>query len=193
MTLMVKVCGITRQEDADAAVSAGADALGFNFYESSPRYVTPAQAASIRTGNALRVGIFVNKSPREVATIAHEAGLEIVQLHGDEDPADFAPLRVWKAYRVTGAWTPPETTCAEAILLDGPAPGTGSVFDWSLARQISMPFLLAGGLDDGNVAEAIRITNPWGVDACSRLESSPGIKDPEKVARFIRAARTAIL
>jgi phosphoribosylanthranilate isomerase len=138
----------------------------------------------------LKVGIFVDESPANVAKIARIAELDIVQLHGSEDPAQYAPLRIWKAYRVTNGWSagtlnPP---IAEAFLLDGPAPGTGAAFDWNLARSLSQRIILAGGLGPENVAEAIRQVRPWGVDACSQLERSPGIKDHERVQRFIRAA-----
>jgi phosphoribosylanthranilate isomerase len=193
MSVKVKICGITRQEDADDAARAGADALGFNFYEKSPRYIDAERAGSIQTDGILRVGVFVNSSPDQVREIARTARLDVVQLHGDERSSDYLPLHVWKAYRVTPGWTVPDQDAADAILLDGPVPGTGSSFDWSIAQQVQGRFLLAGGLDAENVAEAIRITRPWGVDACSRLESSPGIKDSEKVARFIQAARTASL
>src|SRR5687767_11006099 len=124
--MMVKVCGITNQDDANAAEKAGADALGFNFYPKSPRYIKPADAARIRT-NVVRVGVFVDEPPASVAAIAHEAGLDIVQLHGAECAADYVPLRVWKAFRVTLG----EAEGVEAVLLDGPAPGTGESFDWS--------------------------------------------------------------
>ena len=191
MKLTVKICGITRAEDAECAIAAGADALGFNFYKKSPRYIEPQRAGAIETARALRVGIFVNQPPDEVVNIARIARLAIVQLHGEENPVAYSPLRIWKAYRVTPDWTAPDECAAEAILLDGPAPGTGAAFDWTRAEHIRLPFLIAGGLDCDNVAEAIRITKPWGVDACSRLESSPGVKDHGKVRRFIQAARTA--
>jgi phosphoribosylanthranilate isomerase len=191
MSITIKICGITRAEDAESAIAAGADALGFNFYEKSPRYIAPDRVSAMATAGVLRVGVFVNAPPDAVSRIARTARLDIVQLHGDEDPADYAPLRIWKAYRVTREWTVPARSNAEAILLDGPAPGSGAAFDWTLADRIPVPFLIAGGLDADNVMRAIRITNPWGVDACSLLESAPGVKDPGKVARVIRAARTA--
>ena len=191
MRLTVKICGITCAGDAECAIAAGADAIGFNFYQKSPRHIDPERAGAIATADALRVGIFVNQSPDEVTNIVRIARLDIAQLHGGEDPAAYSPLRAWKAYRVTPGWTPPASSSAEAILLDGPAPGNGTAFDWTLAKHIQIPFLIAGGLDCDNVAEAIRITNPWGVDACSRLETSPGVKDHGKVTRFIRAARSA--
>jgi phosphoribosylanthranilate isomerase len=190
---MVKICGITRAEDAVAAVDAGADALGFNFYLNSPRYIDPALAGEIDSRGALRVGIFVDATPAAATAAARLARLDVLQLYGGCGAAEYVPFRVWKAYRVTAGWTPPADTGAEAVLLDGPAPGTGAAFDWQVARKVQVPFLLAGGLDADNVAEAIRVTRPWGVDACSRLESAPGIKDSEKVARFIQAARTALL
>ena len=186
--MMVKVCGITNQDDADAAEQAGADALGFNFYPKSPRYITPATAAQIRT-NALRVGVFVDEPPATVAAIAHEAALDVVQLHGTESVADYLPLRVWKAFRVTVG----DADGAEAVLLDGPAPGTGESFDWSKISGTTSRLILAGGLGPDNVADAIRQVRPWGVDACSRIESAPGRKDHDKMRQFIEAAHMVSL
>lgn len=193
MSVTVKVCGITRAADADFAVASGADALGFNFYPKSPRYIDPAHAAAMTTPDVLRVGIFVDTSLRDIAEVARKARLDVVQVYGDQTPAFNFPLPVWKAFRVTPEWTGAACGWAEAVLLDGPTPGEGTPFDWKAAGRMSTRFLIAGGLDGDNVAEAIRTARPWGVDACSRLESAPGIKDPEKVARFIQAARTAIV
>ena len=181
--MMVKVCGITNQEDATAAEQAGADALGFNFYPKSPRYISPADAARIKT-HALRVGVFVDAPPAAVAAVAAEAALDIVQLHGNECVADYLPLRVWKAFRVTMG----NADGAEAVLLDGPAPGTGEALDWSEIEAATQKLILAGGLGPDNVAEAIRQVRPWGVDACSRIESSQGRKDHDRMRRFIHAA-----
>ncbi len=194
--MIVKVCGITNREDALAAVEAGAGALGFNFYPKSPRYITPADAATISAGvpaGVLRVGVFVNE-PR-VAEIVAKAGLDIAQLHGDEIEAP-AGLRVWKAFRVNDRFRMEDVEVfpAEAFLLDTPTElygGSGQTFDWSRARGASRRILLAGGLDADNVGTAIRIAQPWGVDACSRLESSPGRKDHSRMARFIAAALAA--
>lgn len=184
--MMVKVCGITNQEDADAA--AGADAIGFNFYPKSPRYVRPDVAAGIHT-TALRVGVFVDLPAAEVASIAAEARLDVVQLHGSEQVGDYLPLRVWKAFRVTLG----DAEGAEAVLLDGPAPGSGEAFDWSRVGATEVRLILAGGLGPDNVAEAIRQVRPWGVDACSRIESAPGKKDHDKMRRFIEAAHMVSL
>lgn len=194
----VKVCGITTAEDAHAAVAAGADALGFNFYPKSPRYLTPAAAAAITreiAPHVLKVGVFVNEAPEAVAAIVAEAGLDVAQLHGDEAPPAIPPgIRVWKAYRVARDFDPAAMTRfpAEAYLLDAPTDlygGAGEPFDWELARGAAGRFLLAGGLDETNVGEAIAAVHPWGVDSCSRLETAPGRKDHGRVARFIAAAK----
>jgi phosphoribosylanthranilate isomerase len=188
LPFVIKVCGITNEEDARIAVEAGANALGFNFYEKSPRYVTVGQARKIvdaAPGDYLKVGIFVNPA-LEVITAA---SMDVVQLYGEWRP-EFDGLTVWKAT------TPNETErfCgAEAYLMDTPNAafgGSGKMFDWMLARG-RHGVIVAGGLDGSNVAQAIAAAKPWGVDACSRLESRPGKKDPKKVADFVRAAREA--
>ncbi len=189
--MMVKVCGITNQADADAA--AGAGALGFNFYAKSPRYISPEVAAGIVTApGVLRVGVFVNE-PNAVE-IARQARLDVIQLHGDEDRAP-AGFPVWKAFRVTSDFSMDRLAFpAEAFLLDAPGDlygGSGQTFDWSRAKGAERKILLAGGLGPDNVQRAIATARPWGVDACSRLESQPGIKDHSKVARFIQLALTA--
>jgi phosphoribosylanthranilate isomerase len=190
--MMVKICGITNRPDAVAAQRAGASALGFNFFAGSPRCVTPEQAGEIGSGlPLLKVGIFVNEDPGAIRNMAERAGLDVVQLHGDEAPETIPEgLRIWKAFRVTGTWNAQvlDEFAVEAFLLDGPAPGTGEAFDWTRALHLKHRIVLAGGLDADNVADAIRRVRPWGVDACSRLESEPGRKDHTKVARFIEAA-----
>lgn len=196
--MIVKICGITNREDAQAAVDGGATALGFNFYEKSPRYIAPGDAASILErlpAGVWKVGVFVNASPAELARIRKAAGLDIVQLHGDETPADLpAEGRVWKALRVDGTFDPARMDAyrAEAFLLDTPSEeiygGTGRTFDWTKVTGAGRRIVLAGGLDAENVRAAIERVRPWGVDACSRLEISPGRKDHLKVARFLRAA-----
>jgi phosphoribosylanthranilate isomerase len=203
--MMVKVCGITRREDAEAAVQAGASALGFVFVPSSPRYVTPERAAELGEGlPILKVGVFGNGPLPAVAAqsatfraatagsglsleeIMRVARLDVAQIYGGAAPGG---ARVWKAFRVNGAFDLSEANGAEAVVLDGPANGIS--FDWSLARLTGVNVILAGGLDASNVAEAIRTVRPWGVDASSGLESSPGVKDREKVRGFIEAARKA--
>jgi phosphoribosylanthranilate isomerase len=206
---MVKICGITRREDAEVAVDAGASAIGFIFYPPSPRYIEPARAAELGAGlNVLKVGVFVNEAPANVEAVARAAKLDVVQLYGGESPEG---LRVWRAFRVNEGvdWTQP----AEAVLLDGPK--NGVVFDWTQAQQIrdlagggttyfskipparwfppagSLPVVIAGGLDHTNVANAIHVTHAWGVDASSKLETAPGVKDHDKIRLFIDAAKKA--
>lgn len=182
--MMVKICGITRREDAVAAVEAGASALGFIFYPKSPRYVTPSVAAGLGEGLATwKVGVFVDESPAAIDAVMRVAKLDIAQIYGGGAPEN---ARVWKAFRPLDAVN---ADGAEAILLDGPANGVS--FDWTAARDPEHKIIVAGGLDASNVGEAIRIARPWGVDASSKLESAPGIKDHEKVRAFVKAAREA--
>jgi len=197
--MILKVCGITNAEDAAAAIAAGATAIGFNFYLPSPRYIEPARAAAIPTPGVRRVGVFVNELPAEVEEIARIARLDTAQLHGDESPADYpAHLTVWKATRVTETFSfaPYARQPFEALLLDGPAAnlygGAGKTFDWSLAAASGLRIIVAGGLDAGNVAHAIELAHPWGVDACSRIESAPGKKDHHKMHLYLQAARAAL-
>lgn len=195
--MMVKICGITNREDALAAIAEGADALGFNFYAASPRYITAEDAAEIAGGlpaGILKVGVFVDESPEDVLRTARQVGLDIAQLHGTEKPEEYpAGMRVWKAIRVAGGTAWPTSIvgagAAEAVLLDGPA--SGQVFEWARAPRGVAKLILAGGLHAGNVREAIAQVHPWGVDACSRIESSPGRKDHLKMAAFLKAARMA--
>jgi phosphoribosylanthranilate isomerase len=192
--MIVKICGITNQLDAAAAIDGGANALGFNFYPRSPRYVTPEQAsASGSRAGVRRVGVFVNESPAHVAEIVRVAELDVAQLHGDEAISDYpAGITVWKAARVAAGFDLAQfDDCpAEALLLDGPA--SGRIFDWQVARRATQRIILAGGLDAANVAEAVALVHPWGVDACSRIESAPGKKDHKKMNEFLQAARAAL-
>ncbi len=181
--MMVKICGITRREDAIAAVEAGASALGFIFYAKSPRYVTPSAAAELGQGlDAWKVGVFVDETPAAIEAVMRAGRLDVAQIYGGA----AENMRVWKAFRPGQAVSPEG---AEAILLDGPANGIS--FDWTAARSEEHKIIVAGGLDASNVAEAIRVARPWGVDASSKLESAPGIKDYEKVRAFVQAAREA--
>jgi phosphoribosylanthranilate isomerase len=186
--MLVKICGITNREDAEAAVEAGASALGFIFHPQSPRFVTSEQAAHLADGlPVLKVGVFVDQAPARVAETMRQAGLDVAQLHGSETAAQYpAGVRVWKAQRVTHAVSIPEDDPAEAWLLDGPS--SGVPFDWGLAAGLPKRIILAGGLDAGNVRQAVERVRPWGVDACSRLESSPGRKDHTKMLEFLKAA-----
>ena len=199
--MIVKICGITNREDALAALDGGADALGFNFWSRSPRNVSPETAAGIAAlapAGVRRVGVFVNEAPERVAEIARLVGLDVAQLHGDEDVEDYPPgIPVWKAVRVgegfeLAGW---RNCPAEAILLDGPAEqlygGAGRTFDWRLAAVDALRIVIAGGLDASSVARAVALARPWGVDACSRIESAPGKKDHVKMREFLKAARGA--
>ncbi len=198
LPFVVKICGITNVEDAMAAVEAGADALGFNFYPASPRYITPQRAQQVIAavpGDYLRVGVFVNPTSDELFEITQQVPLDVLQLHGDACGAVSLP----KPYRIWRSMAPQnhdatESDGAEAYLLDTPTPefgGSGQTFDWNLARSRSFRVILAGGLHSSNVAEAIHTVKPWGVDACSRLESSPGKKNVQEVRAFVHAARAA--
>lgn len=195
MTL-VKICGITTPGDAQAAVEAGADALGFNFWPGSPRYLSTEAAAKIMAdvpAGVWKVGVFVDTTAEEADRCAVEAGLDVVQFHGSVETAPRT--RFWQAVTAGEAgWRETmEASAAEAILLDAPSGarrgGSGVPFDWSLASGLPYRIVLAGGLSPENVAEAIRLLRPWGVDACSRLESSPGRKDPAKMRAFVAAVR----
>lgn len=196
--MVVKICGITNTGDARAAVDAGATALGFNFYPNSPRYIAPESAARIVESvpaGIWKVGVFVNETPAAVEALASRVGLDVAQLHGDEPPGALPRgIRVWKALPVDASFDGSRMDAydVEAFLLDAPAGeaygGSGRTFDWSFAGEQRRKVILAGGLDATNVREAIRRVRPWGVDACSRLESAPGKKDQTKMREFLVAA-----
>ena len=204
MTL-IKICGITNVNDAHAAVAAGADALGFNFYKPSPRYIAPESAREIINtlpDSILTVGVFVNEaSPEAVRSIANQAGVKAVQLHGDESPDYCRALNsVIKTFAVSKDKfdiKQIESYEVDAIMLDTKdnrlRGGTGRVFDWSIAQQVSqlVPKLyLAGGLSPENVSEAIEMVQPYAVDACSSLEDKPGIKNHERMRVFVNSVRS---
>jgi phosphoribosylanthranilate isomerase len=201
VSVFVKVCGVTTEEDALLAVAMGADAIGFIFAPST-RQMTAAAVARITPRlppEILTVGVFRDEHPERVVEVVFEAGLRAAQLHGHENAEDVAFVaghihHVIKAYAASS----PELDRAgelavEAILVDGPEPGSGRVFDWRLADRLprTRRIILAGGLAADNVGEAIRRVRPWGVDASSSLESSPGHKDAAKVRAFIKAVRAA--
>ncbi|MCC6588733.1 MAG: phosphoribosylanthranilate isomerase [Bryobacterales bacterium] len=194
--MIVKVCGITNIEDARAAVDAGANALGFNFYPKSPRCISLETAQSIIAAlpaSILKVGVYVNEAP---AGQAAQLQLDVLQVHGEL--TQYPSARHWKAVTVKAGFHADllDDPQAEAFLLDAPAAdrygGTGKTFDWKLVRGFDRRIIVAGGLDASNVALAIAVAQPWGVDACSRIESAPGKKDPRKMAAFIEAALKAI-
>lgn len=191
--MIVKICGITNENDAQVAIEAGANALGINFYPKSPRFVTLEQARRVTrlAGDHLRVGIFVSASPDELLRTAADAGLDVVQVHGK---FRRTRLRTWRGVRA-GEPAPEDDEGVEAYLLDTPGTnfgGSGRTFDWALAASFPRRKIVGGGLDEWNVAAAIEASTPWGVDACSRLEASPGIKDANRVRAFVKAARAAL-
>ena len=197
--MILKICGLTNGDDTAAAIEGGATAIGFNFWLRSPRYIAPELAADIASpGGVRRVGVFVNEAPARIEQIARQARLDVAQLHGDEPPAAYpARLVVWKGARVAAGFdlSSYQDSPAEALVLDGAAGelygGSGKSFDWSLAAGAAKRIILAGGLDASNVAEAVALARPWGVDACSRIESAPGKKDHLKMNEFLQAARHA--
>lgn len=205
MSTWVKICGITNLGDAQAAVEARADALGFVFYEKSPRYVTITAAATVSKqlpGFVLRVGVFVNALKAEVVRAIGECGLNLLQFHGDEPPEYCSQFELMsmKAFRMRDAGTLRELTKyrTNAWLLDAYSPeavgGSGEKFNWDLAveaQKFGKPIFLAGGLTPENVAEAVRKVRPFGVDVSSGVEISPGKKDPAKLRAFINAVKSA--
>ena len=190
--MMVKICGITNREDALAAVEAGASAIGFNFYRESPRYISHTGAAMIGEkipANVWKVGVFVNETPEAIARIVLDAGLDVAQLHGS---SQMRGMRIWQAVSAVGTVAGPLAESVEALLIDTPSNdafgGTGKTWDWTQAPHPEQKIIIAGGLDANNVRTAIEQAKPWGVDACSRIEKPPGLKDHDKMRRFIAAA-----
>ena len=200
----VKICGITSRADAEAAIAAGADFLGFNFYPDSPRYVEPSLVRVILADLSRpvgTVGVFVNADADRVRATCETSGVGMVQLHGDETPEFCAAMDrpVLKAVRIGG---PEDLSGIEeykvwAMLADSRTPGFGGSGvkpDWALAADAARRtnrLFLAGGLSPENVGEAIRAVQPWAVDVSSGIEKEPGIKDHEKMRRFIQAVKNA--
>jgi phosphoribosylanthranilate isomerase len=209
-SLKIKICGITRLDDARAALDAGADAIGFIFYPQSKRYITPEAVGAIVAALPSfvhTVGVTVNLAPSELAELARVAPLSHWQLHGDETSSTAAAHQALGARRLIKVLPLPWTGGAAelgafaahgtgAFLLDTPSPeygGTGRTFDWDLVaafrEKTSVPLILSGGLTADNVAEAIARVHPYGVDVSSGVESAPGIKDHAKLRHFIAACR----
>jgi phosphoribosylanthranilate isomerase len=208
----IKICGITTAETLEATIAARADFVGFNFYPPSPRYLTPRKAPALgaqAAGRITRVGLFVDAEDEPIAEAVAAAGIELLQLHGDESPERAAQLRarfglpVWKVIPVAGADDVSRAgayrEAADLILFDAKTPkgtlpgGMGLSFDWSLlaAGKGALPWGLAGGLNPDNVAAAIAATSAPLVDTASGVERAPGIKDPARIAAFCAAARSA--
>ncbi|CAN5477593.1 hypothetical protein BH10ACI2_BH10ACI2_16560 [soil metagenome] len=206
----VKICGITNLSDAQNAVDNGADAIGFNFYPASKRYILPREAAAIGEIIVMRVekvGVFVNASVEEIIEIEDVAQLDVIQLHGDESPEFIEQLRLEsdatliKAVRTGPDFEPKDVLKyrADAILIDAFSEdergGTGKTVDWTIAKRVTElvdTVYLAGGLSPENVADAITAVKPYAVDVASGVEASPGKKDHEKVAAFIKAAKEVL-
>jgi phosphoribosylanthranilate isomerase len=211
MSIEVKICGIRDAEGMDAAVEAGADFIGFVFFPPSPRAVTPAEAAALsarHAGGPVRVGLFVDPTDEDLAAVLAQAPLGLIQLHGEETPARCAAIRarfalpVMKALGVAEAAdldaAAPFAPVVDRFLFDakpppgGPLPGGNAhPFEWRLmaGRAIAKPWLLAGGLTPGNVAEAIRTAGAPGVDVSSGVERARGVKDAGLIRDFVAAAK----
>ena len=197
----VKICGLTRREDAELAIALGADAIGLVFWPASPRVVTPEQARDVVRDlprHVTRVGVFVNASPSEVASVVRAVDLDAIQLQGDEALADYASIaaRIVRAMPLerdedveTAAALPTHVTVLVDAADRARRGGTGQRANWThaatLARQ--RPIMLAGGLSAENVADAVRLVQPWAVDVSSGVEASPGIKDADRMRAFFAA------
>ena len=200
----VKICGVTRGEDALCAVEAGASAVGFIFVPGSPRQVTPAAArAMIRTipPFVTSVGVVVDATRGEINRLIEETGIGCLQLHGDETPDDVTgyPVPVYKAFRVGPGFDPrilgkyPVQACLLDSLIEGVRGGTGRTFKWDIALQAKTyaRIILSGGITPANVGEAIRQVRPYAVDVSSGVESSPGVKDRNTIKRLMEAVQMA--
>jgi phosphoribosylanthranilate isomerase len=199
----VKICGITNVRDARLAARLGADALGFNFYPESPRYIRPARAKAIIAALppfVTTVGVFVNEDPGDVMEICRLAGLDAAQLHGDETPAILDAVHGVRRIKAIRVKTEKDVALCrryrtEAYLLDAYVPGqpggTGETFHWEFAREAAAfgPIILAGGLTPENVAEAVSVVQPYAVDVASGVESEPGVKDRQRMEEFILRAK----
>ncbi len=202
--LFVKVCGITNEEDAAAAVKAGVNAVGFNFYQGSERYIQPEDAATIAHGipdHVSKVGVFVHEEKKHILDVARTVPLSAVQLVGDEGPDDLFgyDLSVIKVFRVRPDFDieSMKNYVVDAFLLDthrqGVYGGTGETFDWNIAQKARQygRIILSGGLNQDNVGAAVRFARPYGVDVSSGIESRPGKKDHDAMRNFIANARNA--
>ncbi len=199
--IFIKICGLTRIEDVEAAVSSGADAIGFVF-TASPRRISAEAAVQLSSGvpsGVLRVGLFLNQDKSEIDRVLNTVALDVLQFHGNESEqqCDTYGLPWLKAVAMENAQSVSQAEhdypSAMGLLLDshgtGKRGGSGKVFDWSLSAPVSKPVWLAGGLNPDNVAAAIRTVRPYAVDVSSGVEASPGIKDAERIQEFINAVR----
>jgi phosphoribosylanthranilate isomerase len=201
VTVWVKICGVTRVEDAEFAVAAGADAIGVNFCPTSPRFCVPSEGRAIVNavaGSVVVYGLFVNESRERIRVLVNETGVDGIQLHGDEPDAlalDWA-VPLLRAVRVESR-DAVRRALAKAknyrVLLDSPrGGGSGAPFDSALVEGLDLSAaVVAGGLTAENVSERIRQLRPWGVDVSSGVEREPGIKDPRRLREFISNAKSA--
>lgn len=208
MRLDVKICGLTRPADRDAAIAGGACWLGFVFYPPSPRSLTPMAASALvpeRPNGAETVGVFVDPADSWLDAVLAAAPLDYLQLHGEETPERVAEVKARTGRRVIKALSVADAAdvvlheaylgTADMLLFDAKPPrtagaipgGNGLPFDWRLlaGRRINLPWLLAGGLDEANLLDAVRLTGARAVDVSSRIEVAPGIKDPERLSRLL--------
>ncbi len=194
----IKLCGLTRLCDIEAANEISPDYIGFVFAQKSSRYLPPEKAAKLKAllaPSIKAVGVFVREDPAVVARLLESGVIDIAQLHGGEDEEYVGRLRaltqkpIWKAFRIRQLQDVIEAqrSTADNILLDSGA-GTGAVFDWQLIRHIARPYFLAGGLDPENVGDAITSLHPYGVDVSSGIERN-GLKEKQKMAEFVFAVR----
>ncbi len=206
MSVRIKICGVCRSEDVDTCVAAQVDAIGFNCWPSSPRYLRANDAAQLVSklpASILPVGVFVKAPPEQVAETVRIAGFRAIQLHGDEDPMWYGhlPVEIIQVIRIKdrdGLPKRPAPPCVQRVLLDTHVEqfgGAGRTFDWGLVslakNRLRRDVLIGGGLTPDNVREAIRASRPWGVDVASGVEALPRAKDPQKIKAFVAAVRSA--
>jgi phosphoribosylanthranilate isomerase len=202
MAVNVKICGVTDPSNALAAVEMGADYLGLNFYPGSPRFLTLERAREIADavrGRVPLVGVFVNAAPGEIAETAGQVGLDLVQLSGDEAPETVAPfaaraIKVFRAGHLPGHAELAAWSAVWGVLIDAPHRGlyggTGEAWDYEAAIGLAgRRVFLAGGIGPDNARRAVEAARPWAIDVCSRVESAPGIKDPELLRRLFQEVR----
>jgi phosphoribosylanthranilate isomerase len=201
MTIQVKICGICDPDAARAAIESGADLIGFHFCRSDRR-VTPEAAKAIVDGLSVRpsiVGVFIDQDPNEVRQIAEFVGLDLLQLHGSEQPGYDAGRPLMKVLKVKDGQVPDAEAWPDPIMLDSWSAdqrgGTGLTWDWDRARELlaTRKVFIAGGLEPGNVSKVVSTFKPYGVDVSSGVESEVRVKDPDKVRAFVHAVRIAQL
>ncbi|MFQ5677311.1 MAG: phosphoribosylanthranilate isomerase [bacterium] len=202
----IKICGITNLEDAQAATELGADAIGFIFYKESPRYVSPDNVKEIAAALPpflTKVGVFVNEQVERIREISEAASLNLIQLHGDESPEYCQQLAapIMKVFRVQSGFNvrTMQDYAVAGFLLDTHQKdrygGTGETFDWQIARHAKAygPIVLSGGLNPGNVKEAVEFVRPYAVDVASGVEAYPGKKDADKLKAFFDEVQKATI